>query len=291
MRELSPFLERQGHFFASGDSYNTAKVVITGIPMDFTASWRAGARAGPSRIRQVSDALEDFSPALKRSLIPEMLYDAGDLVLPIGNVGESLSCIERTTRIIVNGGKFPIFIGGEHLVTFPVIKAMREVYPDLLVVQLDAHLDLRDNYLGEVFSHATVMRRVIETVGEGNLFQCGIRSGTADEFQKAERIGSLIEGKDIVESVSHILRETGQRPVYVTLDIDVVDPAYAPGTGTPEPGGCTTRELFSALYLLFETKLVGFDLVEVAPTFDHSDITSLLAAKVIREVVLSRVGK
>ncbi|HHY46623.1 MAG TPA: agmatinase [Firmicutes bacterium] len=281
-------VERSGRFFASGESYESAGVVIVGGPMDFTASWRPGARFGPARIRAVSDALEDFSPEAGKVLEPGCFFDLGDVMIPPGNVAAGLSRVETVIDAVVSDGKLPILLGGEHLVTLASVRAMHRLYPELTVVQLDAHMDLRHDYLGEALSHATVMRRVIEVVGEGNLYQCGIRSGTREEFEYALERSTLIREDDLAMAVKRALDLTGERPLYVTLDIDVVDPAFAPGTGTPEPGGYTSRDVLRAVRLLVGTRLVGFDLVEVAPPYDHSDMTSLLAAKIVREVVLAR---
>lgn len=255
--------------------------------MDFTASWRPGARFAPSRIRAVSDALEDFSPEVGRVLEPDTFFDLGDVMVPPGGVAAGLSRIEAAVGAVASDGKLPILLGGEHLVTLAAVRAMYRPYPELTVVQLDAHMDLRPDYLGEQLSHATVMRRVLEVVGEGGLYQCGIRSGTREEFDFASGRTTLIRDDDLVRAVGRSLDLIGPRPLYVTLDIDVVDPAFAPGTGTPEPGGHSSRDLLRCIPLLAGARLVGFDLVEVSPPYDHSDITSLLAAKVVREVVLS----
>lgn len=177
-------------------------------------------------------------------------------------------------------------IGGEHLVSYPIIKAYQRQYPSLCVIQMDAHADLREDYLGETLSHATVMRQVLEYIGDKNLFQLGIRSGTRAEFQYAARKSNLYINRffDAVDEVKNAIQD---RPVYITLDIDVLDPAFAPGTGTTEAGGITSRELLRTLHALADLNVVGFDMVEISPPYDQGDNTSILGAKMIREALLA----
>ncbi|MBE3587764.1 MAG: agmatinase [Thermoanaerobacteraceae bacterium] len=277
--------EKNGGFMGAIADYHRASLVLLGAPMDLTVSFRPGTRFGPAHIRQVSVGLEEYSPALERELSQCAFYDAGDLVLPPGGVKVSLSRVGSAVAGIVDDGKFPLLLGGEHLVTLPAVEAVARVHPDLVVVQLDAHADLRDEYLGERLSHATVMRRVAGVVGEGNLFQFGIRSGTREEFAYARACTHLFL-EEICAPLQKVWGQLEGRPVYLTLDIDVLDPAYAPGTGAPEPGGCTPREVFQALYLLSRLQVVGMDLVEVSPVYDPTERTSLLAARIVREAIL-----
>ncbi len=286
---MMEFIEKGSGFIGGTDDYEQAEVVLVGAPMDFTVSFRPGARQGPQQVRQASQGLEEYSIDLDRDLAEHCYYDAGDMVLPLGNVQESLRRISLITGEILRCGKFPLFLGGEHLISYAVIREAVKLHPGLVVIHLDAHADLRDEYLGERFSHATVMRRVAELIGGENLYQFGIRSGARDEFEFA-RDRTNIYLKQVVKPLTENLPRLKGKPVYVSLDIDVVDPAYAPGTGTAEPGGCTAGEIIQAVHLLGQLNLVGFDLVEVSPVYDHSQRTALLAAKLVREVILS-VGR
>lgn len=279
-------LERYAGFMGSTDNYDHSGIVLLGAPMDLTVSFRTGTRQGPQQIRQVSHGLEEYSVYLGRDLADYIYYDAGDVALSFGSVQESLHRIGSVVANILNDGKFPLVLGGEHLVSFAVINEMLVKYPKMAVLQLDAHADLREEYLGDRFSHATVMRRVVDLIGGKNLYQFGIRSGTRDEFEFARRHTNMYIDEVLRPLQENISRLKG-RPVYITLDIDVVDPAYAPGTGTAEPGGCTAREILQAIHLLGELDVVGFDLVEVSPLYDPSQRTSLLAAKLVREAILS----
>jgi agmatinase len=283
---LLPYTERSLGFMGSMEDYSRADVAIVGLPMDYTVSFRPGARMGPHQIRTVSVGLEEYSVYLGRDLADKRYVDCGDVELPFGNVPESLNRIEAVAARILADGKLPLMLGGEHLVSYPVIKAVADRFPGLAVLHFDAHADLRSDYLGESLSHATVMRKVAELIGGRNLFQFGIRSGTRDEFAYARQHTNLYVDQ-ILEPLPEVCQFLGNRPVYVSLDIDVVDPAYAPGTGTPEPGGCSAVEILRAVHQLEKLNVVGFDLVEVAPVYDQNDRTSLLAAKIVREALLS----
>jgi agmatinase len=259
--------------------------VILGIPLDETTSFRPGTRFGPSAAREASMALEEFSLRQKRALIADNYYDAGDLVLPMGNVEKALSVIKAVADdVLANGQRF-MAVGGEHLITYPLVQAMLEKYPDLSVIQLDAHADLRSRFTGTRFSHGTVMRRVIELLGPGRVYQLGIRS--ADEVELQETRGlSEVHFYKVCGPLRSILPRIGKRPLYLSIDIDVVDPAFAPGTGVPEPGGITSQELLDALSYIAGSNVVGADLVEVAPAYDGTGQTGLLAAAVVRESLL-----
>jgi agmatinase len=279
-------IERSYGFMGSLDQYEKAEVVILGVPLEATLSFRPGTRFGPQQIRQVSVALEEYSLYRNRDLNEIYFFDAGDVSLPFGNLDESLRLIEQAASQLVLDGKKPIFLGGEHLVSYPLIKALANHYPDLVVLHFDAHADLRPDYLGQRLSHATVMRRVSEIVKGINIYQFGIRSGTREEFAFARENTNLYP-VEVLEPLKKILPLISGRPIYLTLDIDVVDPAYAPGTGTPEPGGCSSREIMAALHQLQGQNIVGMDLVEVSPGNDLNDLTSVLGAKLIREAMLT----
>lgn len=279
--------ERRERFFGASSSYDEADIVIVGLPMDVTTSWRKGAGDGPSGIRRVSSSLEDYSPVLNMCLSSVKTADIGDVSLPSGNVEGSLEAIQRVIGGIVRDCKIPFSLGGEHLVTLACIAALAEACENMVIVHLDAHADFRHEYAGRKLSHATVLRRVSEIIGVDNLYQIGIRSGTAEEFRAASSdTGPTRITGPVPKAAAKALSFIGDLPCYVTLDIDVVDPAFAPGTGTPEPGGCSSLEILDAMRLLGQANIIGFDLVEVSPTWDASDITSLLAAKIIREMLL-----
>jgi len=287
---LELLIERTQGFLANTEDFDAARAVIIGAPMDYTASFRPGSRLGPQRIREVSYGIEEYSFYLDRSLFDRSYFDAGDLALPIGNVERSLEIIRDAVRAILATGKMPLTLGGEHLVSWPIVQAMAEKYPNLAVVHFDAHADLRADYLGELNSHATVMRRTAELIGPKNLYQFGIRSGSREERKYAEAHTNTFFNQ-IHPALSQALPELRKRPVYVSLDIDVVDPAFAPGTGTPEPGGCTSWEIIQAIHILGQCRVVGFDLVEVSPALDLAQITAILAAKILREAILSFVAE
>lgn len=275
-------------FMGNCSNYAICDFVILGVPMDFTCSYRPGTRLGPRKIREVSIGIEEFSFYSEKDLNDFNYYDAGDIDLPFGNVEKSLGLVSEAVNEILNDGKFPITLGGEHLISLPVIKNIYKKYGDeLIIIQLDAHADLREDYLGEKNSHASVIKRVCEFVKPHNIYQLGIRSGTREELEYAKNNTNLY-CFNFIKKLENIIEKIGNRPVYITLDIDVVDPAYANGTGTPEPGGCTSIEIIDTIIRLMNLNVIGFDLVEVSPLFDTSDRTALLAAKVLREVIINK---
>lgn len=282
-REL---LEEKASFMASSRDYEQSSKVIIGIPMDATTSFRPGTRLAPYRVREVSESVEEYSVYQDKSLEEIAFYDAGDIIIPFGNVSESLRRIEEVSRGLVKQGKQVFAIGGEHLVSLPLIKAYHRQYPDLVVIQMDAHADLRSDYLGETLSHATVMRHVVEKIGDKNLYQLGIRSATRDELKFAASRTNLYLDV-LLGAVDEVMDRIGDRPVYLSLDIDILDPAFAPGTGTPEAGGVSSRELLQALHRLAELRVVGFDMVEISPPYEKGDNTSILGAKILREALLA----
>jgi agmatinase len=288
--DLEKIIETPGIFIGADTPYEDAEVIILGIPMDYTVSFRPGTRMGPLSIRNVSIGIEEYSVYLDRDLSDYAYCDLGDLTLPFGNVEKSLALIEKASRQVMADGKFPIFLGGEHLVTYPLIKPFIDKYPDLRVVHFDAHADLRTDYSGEFNSHATVMRKISEMLGPKRVYQFGIRSGIREEFLFAKEHNHLVT-EEVLEPLKAVMSELKGKPIYVTLDIDVVDPAFAPGTGTQEAGGCTSKEIIKAIHTLGELNVVGFDLVEVSPTMDSSERTALLGAKIVREAILSFIKK
>lgn len=264
---------------------DSAPIVILGIPLDETTSFRPGTRFGPSAAREASHALELYSLRQKRSLDPADHADVGDLTLPLGSVKDALAIIRGASRDILQRGKKLMALGGEHLLTLPLVESMREIYPDLVVIQMDAHADLRQEFTGTRLSHGTVMRRIVDLLGPGRLYQLGIRSADEGELKETEGL-TEVHFYGVIEPLRAILPRIKGRPVYLTVDIDVVDPAFAPGTGVPEPGGITSQELLDALSALKGQDVVGADLVEVAPAYDTTGQTGLLAAAIVRECLL-----
>ncbi|TYP69438.1 agmatinase [Paenibacillus methanolicus] len=274
-------------FILSSDDYAASKAVIYGMPMDFTVSFRPGSRFGPARIREVSIGLEEYSPYLDRSLEDIDYFDAGDLLLPFGNAQRSLDIIGEFVSGVLADGKMPVGLGGEHLVSWPIFQEVYKKYPDLAIIHFDAHADLRENYEGEPLSHSTPLRKAANLMGGKNIYQFGIRSGSREEWQYA-RENINFHPYEVLEPLKKALPELAGRPVYLTIDIDVLDPSAAPGTGTAEAGGITSKELLEAVHAIANSgvNVVGCDLVEVAPAYDHSEMTQIVASKVIREMLL-----
>jgi agmatinase len=289
-RSFQPFNQAYSGnvFIGATDDFASAQAVIYGMPMDWTVSFRSGTRLGPARIREVSIGLEEYSPYLDRDLSEIRYYDAGDIPLPYGNAQKSVDMIYEFVKTLYEEQKFPLGLGGEHLVSWGSIRAAWETHPDLRVVHIDAHTDLREHYEGEPYSHATVIRKVCDLIGSDRVYQFGIRSGTREEFQWA-RENTHFFPFEVAEPLERVLTELQGHPVYVTWDIDVMDPAYAPGTGTAEHGGIDPREAFRTMQLLGKLNVVGFDLVEVAPQIDPSELSEILGAKLVREALLAFV--
>ncbi|HEY3363588.1 MAG TPA: agmatinase [Symbiobacteriaceae bacterium] len=282
-----PHIERLSDFMAASDDYAGSRAVLFGIGMDFTTSYRPGTRFGPGRIREASYGIEEFSYHSLSSLVEKTFFDLGDVSMIFGDPKASLDRAELVARKIVQDGKLPLMMGGEHLVTLPCVAAVHEKYGnDLVLLHFDAHADLREDYLGNPLSHAAVMRRCLDFLPAENLYQFGIRSGTAEEYRLAKEQCHLYP-HEVLSPLKAVLPALGQRPVYITIDIDVMDPAFAPGTGTPEPGGVSSREMIDAVLAMKGLNVVGFDVVEVAPGLDQSDRTVVLAAKLIREAILA----
>ncbi|MEW4220834.1 agmatinase [Rossellomorea marisflavi] len=275
-------------FIKSHPSYEESSVVLYGMPMDWTVSYRPGSRFGPTRIREVSIGLEEYSAYLDRELEEVKYYDAGDIPLPFGNAQRSLDMIEDYIDGLLADGKTPLGMGGEHLVSWPVMKAVAKKHPDLAIIHMDAHTDLREEYEGEPLSHSTPIRKIAEHIGPENVYSFGIRSGMREEFQWAKENGMHISKFEVLEPLKEILPTLAGRPVYVTIDIDVLDPAHAPGTGTVDAGGITSKELLASIHEIArsEVNVVGADLVEVAPIYDPSEQTANTASKLIREMLL-----
>ncbi len=258
---------------------------LFGAPFDATASFRPGSRNGPAGLRQASEGIETYCPIRKKDLEEIAHADLGDLELPMGDTARTLEIIRKSAEDIHGCGFRPFLLGGEHLVTLPVVQSLADKHPDLCVLQFDAHADLREDYLGVRLSHACVMRRVLERLNKTCLFQAGIRSGTREEWSWMESGDRLYE--ILPKTMEEIAFQIDGRPVYLTVDIDVLDPSVCPGTGTPEPGGATFVELDRAFHALESLHVVGMDLVELAPDLDPTGVSSVVAAKLVRSMLLS----
>jgi len=263
--------------------YAESDVVIFGVPFDGTASYRPGTRFGPSAIRQEIDGIETYSPYLDRDLSDYKICDLGDMPMNFGDTKKALDSIKSEVASILSDNKKTVVIGGEHLISLPLIEAYIEKYPNLNVIHFDAHADLRDEFIGEKLSHATVMRRVFEKLN-GELWQFGIRSGAKSEFEFADE-NTHINRFDL-RGVKEASYKIGSNPVYVTLDIDVLDPSIMPGTGTPEAGGITFVELMEGIKALSGLNIVGADIVELSPHYDQSGVSTSVACKALRELLL-----
>ncbi len=272
-------------FLDNPATWNDARAVVMGIPLDSASSYRAGSRFAPEEIRTVFEVLEDYSLQLEASLAEAYIYDLGDMHITGDGVWRNLNRAEKLIAGVVNQNKIPVLIGGDHSITYaPVSALLSNGYEDLVVLQFDAHLDLRPSYLEEKYSHASVIYRLLER-GVKDIYQMGIRSATVQELELA-RAKTNYSPRRVFAPLKKILADIEQKPVYITLDIDVVDPGFAPGTGTPEPGGISSASLYRLFNYFKKLHIVGFDLVEVNPAYDHSRITSILAAKIIREALI-----
>ncbi len=273
-------------FQSCKSEYIDADVVIYSVPMDATTSFRPGTRFAGNAIRVDSFGVEWYSPYREADLNDYATCDIGDLDLPIGAVEDALKIVKDTTSQILKDNKTPMMVGGEHLVSLPVIEAVFEKYPDLHIIHLDAHTDLREHFFGRELSHATFMRKVYDFVGDGKIYQFGIRSGEKPEFDWA-KAGHVTQRKFDFDGLDQVVKTLKDKPVYITIDLDVLDPSVFPGTGTPEPGGMQYKDLLWA-FDQFETlnHIVGADIVELSPMLDPSGASTAVAAKSLRELVL-----
>ena len=265
--------------------YSASDIVLFGAPFDGTSSYRPGSRFAGNAVRTESFGIETYSPYLKRDLTDISVFDMGDLELPFGNAAAALQIIEEATAEILCDGKKPLMVGGEHLVTLGTVRAAAKKYPDLHILHFDAHADLRNDYMGEKLSHATVIRRCAELLTDKSIFQFGIRSMTKEEDSWAEE--HTVQRKYDTGTLPSVIEALGERPVYLTIDLDVLDPSIFPGTGTPEPGGISFVELIAAVHKMSKLNIIGGDVNELAPHYDNSGISTITACKVIRELMLT----
>ncbi len=271
-------------FLSCDSEYEDAGIVLFGAPFDGTASFRPGTRFGPSAIRNESFGIESYSPYCDKDLSESKVFDGGDLELPFGNPEKVLSMVQEFTKVVLSDGKIPVMLGGEHLITFGAVKAVLQKYPDLHILHFDAHTDLRSEYVREKLSHATVMRRIWELVGDGRIHQFGIRSGEKEEFKFAEKHTDL--HKFDLHGFADAVSALKDKPVYFSLDLDVLDPSIFCGTGTPEAGGVSFKELLSAILRLNTLRVVGCDINELSPHYDQSGVSTAVACKITREILL-----
>lgn len=278
-------MNRNTHTFLACDAeYGEADVVLFGAPFDGTTSFRPGARFGPSAIRNESFGIETYSPYSGLDLADCRVFDGGDLELPFGSAQHALGMISEFTGQLVKAGKRFIMLGGEHLVSLGAVKALIEKHHDLHVIQFDAHTDLRTEYLGEELSHSTVIYQIWKLLGDGKISQFGIRSGEKSEFEFASK--HTVLRKFDLSGFEELVEGLRGKPVYFTLDLDVLDPSIFCGTGTPEAGGVTFKELLEAVMQLHRLNIVGCDINELSPHYDQSGSSTAAACKITREIIL-----
>ena len=274
-------------FIGCESSFEEASIVLYGAPFDSTTSFRPGARFGPAAMRHESFGLETYSPYQDRDLMDISVFDSGDLELCFGSSEMALADIQKRAEEILEADKFPLLLGGEHLVTLAAVRAVAAKYPDLHIIHFDAHADLRDDYLGARLSHACVLRRCHDLLGDGRIHQFCIRSGEREEFRFAAQHTDFHPlSFDGLEETVRELKEKNV-PVYFTIDLDCLDPAAFPGTGTPEAGGVTFLELLEAIRMVAQANVVGADVNELAPMLDASGVSTATACKVLRELLLA----
>ena len=280
---LQPNIET---FIGCDSEYDQARIVLYGAPFDSTTSFRPGARFGPSAMRHESFGLETYSPYQDADLTDCAVFDSGDMELCFGSAEAALQDIEARAAEILTDGKFPLLLGGEHLVTLGAVRAVVQKYPNLHMIHFDAHADLRDDYLGAKLSHACVLRRCHDLLGDGRIHQFCIRSGDREEFRFARTHTDLHPfGFDGLEACVSSLRAQGV-PIYFTIDLDCLDPSAFPGTGTPEAGGVSFVQLLEAIRTVCTANVVGADVNELAPALDASGVSTATACKVLREFIL-----
>ena len=273
-----PFLDR--NWMAQNPDYNSSDIVMLGLPFDGTVSYRSGSRFAPEQIRLASWGLEEYSPVFDKELADVNFHDAGDLEFPLGNTYKTLEQIRENVEDIYKEGKRVFGIGGEHLVTLPEIEAIAKYVDNLAIVHFDAHTDLREEYLGEEMSHSAVIRHCSKIVGAENIKQIGIRSGMKEEWEFMKKHNTLCHKFFDIDCFK-------DKNIFVTVDLDCLDTSIMPGTGTPEAGGMTFKELNEWFYYLRDFNIVGADVVELAPDYDASGASTAVATKVIRELLMA----
>ena len=280
---MTPFDSEGGIFMGSRRDPAGCRVGLFGVPYDGTTSFRPGTRFGPAAIREVSQGLETYCPQLDLDLEDLAYADLGAVDIPFGAPEPVVNAVQRATTAVLDLGLNPLMLGGEHSISSGAVAAVANQHPDLVLVQLDAHADLREEWLGARHSHACAMRRCLEVLPSGDLLQLAIRSGTREEFHELQESGRLMPS---IDALQQALAPLKGKPIYLTVDLDWFDPAVLPGTGTPEPGGFLWRDFAAVVDLLRGHRLVAADVVELAPHLDSSGVSSVLAAKVTRSLIL-----
>ncbi len=272
------------NFLGLDAEYEKSRIVFFGAPFDGTTSFRPGTRFAPAAMRGDSFGIETYSPYQDKDLEDANICDGGDLDITAINPKDAIAKIEAFAKAIFQDGKIPVMAGGEHLVSLGAIRAAAEKYPNLHIIHFDAHTDYRHDYLGEKLSHASVMRRAQELLGDGRIFGFGYRSGLKEEFEFAET--HCFVNRFTLENIDKARSQIGDAPVYITVDLDVLDPSVFPGTGTPEAGGVSYNELQNALLALRGMNIVAADVCELSPHYDHTGVSTAVACKVLRELLL-----
>ena len=275
-------------FMGAKRNPENCQIGVFGIPYDGTTSFRPGTRFGPASIREISNSLETFCPELFLDLEDVQYADLGNLEIPFGSPEPVIDLAKQATNRILKLGLKPLILGGEHSITSGCVEATARNHPELVVIQLDAHADMRDNWLGSNNNHACSMARCLDVLPSKKLFQVGIRSGSKEEFQSLHKTGRIIShlhGQK-ADHLDEVLDPLKGKPIYLSIDLDWFDPSVMPGTGTPEPGGYFWQDFSAIMNVLRKHHLVGADVVELAPQLDPSKISSILAAKVVRSMLL-----
>ena len=284
------------------DEVSQADVAVFGVPFDTGGSYRPGARFGPAHIRESSRLLRPWNPALQVApFASQQVADAGDLAVNPFSISDAIDAIERGARGLLERARRVLMLGGDHTVALPMLRALSAVHGPLAVVHFDAHLDTWDTYFGAAYTHGTPFRRAAEEglLDRSGCLHAGIRgplyadTDLTDDTQLGFQVISApeVDAIGIPGMVERIAQRVGDRPVYVSVDIDVLDPAHAPGTGTPEAGGLSSRELLATLRSFARLNLVGADIVEVAPAYDHAQITGIAAAHVGYELLSAMAAR
>jgi len=285
MRAASP------RFIACHRPLAEARVVVFGIPFEGRVNLRKGADGGPRDLRLASDSIETYSPVLDRDLEDLALADAGDCELPgAATPREQLDAARGQIAAWWRPGLLPFMLGGDHTATVPVIETIAPAFPGLRILQLDAHPDTRVEFLGERYNYASAMACVMETVPADRVYQVGMRTGSREEFVQPGPNFFPAHRERPLDVVRRLVPSLAGWPLYVTIDVDVLDPSEAPGTGSPEPGGISVPELIDIVRLLGSCRVIGGDLVEVAHAWDASGRTGIAASWVIREAMLTWWG-
>ncbi len=276
-------------FMGSKRSPDDCAIGIFGVNYDGTCSFKPGARFGPEAIRQVSSCLETYCPKLNKDLEDIMYVDFGSIIIDKNDSKSVIESVKLATNFLINKRLSPIMLGGEHSITTGAIEGLVKKYPDLILVQLDAHADLRESYIGNKHSHACTMKRCLEVLPEKKILQVGIRSGTKEEFQFMHNNNQLVNfcpGGN-AQKLRQALLPYSKCPIYLTIDLDWFDPSLLAGTGTPEPGGFFWNDFEEILNTLRDFRIVASDIVELSPEIDKSGVSSIVAAKVLRSLILS----